>query len=482
MTADPDHADDPDPDEPGRPGRRDGDPELETSLTPEAVDPSAVELGGPEAVGTVATPPPSGLRHAVRAFRHRDYAIFWTGALFSNTGSWVQNLTVPFVLYEITESATWVGAATFAQFIPAMALGPLAGSIADRYDRRRILMVTQSLMALAALTLWASWALGLRNVWGILGLVALSGVVAGINIPSWQAFVNDMVPREDLLSAVTLNSLQFNAARAFGPAIAGILLYSFGPTWAFLVNGLSFVFVLVALLLVRTRPHRRASPLSGSFINQFARAVRYTRTQPGILVGMMSAVLVGFLGNPIQQFTVILAKDEFEVDELGLGMLNVALGLGAVLAAPIISGWDHVLTRSTIVRIALPMYGAAVITVGVAPNFAVALGALVVVGAGFLSVIATTNTAVQVIVADHVRGRVMAFRIMAFTGAYPIGALVQGAIADRIGTRATVAGAGTILVVVGLYLGTMRRSLLDRLDDPHDETIGAGFATPVQGG
>ncbi len=445
----------------------------------EIVEPTAEAMGGPAGQGAAVTPP-QGMRHAVRAFRHRDFAIFWTGALFSNTGSWVQNLTVPFVLYEITESATWVGAATFAQFIPAMLLGPLAGSIADRYDRRRILLVTQSLMAVAALALWAAWALGVRNVWAILGLVALSGVVAGINIPSWQAFVNDMVPREDLLSAVTLNSLQFNAARAFGPAIAGLLLYNFGPTWAFLVNGLSFVFVLVALLLVRTRPHRRASPLSGSFLHQFGRAVRYTRTQPGIIVGMMAAVLVGFLGNPIQQFTVILAKDEFMVDELGLGLLNVALGLGAVIAAPLISGWDNLLSRSTIVRIALPIYGASVVTVGLAPSFPVALGALVVVGAGFLAVIATTNTAVQVIVADHMRGRVMAFRIMAFTGAYPLGALVQGALADRIGTRPTVALAGSLMAGVGLYLALVRPSLLARLDDPHDETIGAGFSTPVQ--
>lgn len=438
-----------------------------------SVVPTSLEQGGPAGQGA-AVPPPQGMRHAVRAFRHRDFAIFWTGALASNTGSWVQNLTVPFVLYEITRSATWVGAATFAQFIPAMALGPLAGSIADRHDRRRVLLVTQSLMALAAFALWAAWALGVRNGFAILGLVMVSGVIAGINIPSWQSFVNDLVPKEDLLSAVTLNSLQFNAARAIGPAIAGFLLHSFGPSWAFLVNGLSFVFVLVALLLVRTRPPRRATPLTGSFWQQFARAVRYTRTQPGIVVGMLCAVLVGALGNPVQQFTVILAEDEFRVGELGLGFLNVALGLGAVLVAPIVSGWDEILSRATIVRIALPVYGAAVVAVALAPAYWVALVALVVVGAGFLAVISTTNTAVQVIVADRVRGRVMAFRIMAFTGAYPLGALVQGAIADVIGTRPTIAGAGTLLMAAGLYLGVLRRPLLARLDDPHDDSLPAG--------
>jgi hypothetical protein len=240
--------------------------------------------GGAPAAGAV---PAQGLRHAVRAFRHRDFAIFWTGALASNTGSWVQNLAVPYVLYQLTESAFWVGLATFTQFIPAMVLGPLAGSIADRYDRRKVLFVTQSLLALAAIALWGAWVGGVRDAWAILALVALSGVFAGINIPSWQSFVNDLVPRDDLLSAVTLNSLQFNAARAIGPGIAGILLATLGPGWAFFLNATSFVFVLGALALVRTRQEARSAPLTGGFLRQFRRAMRYTRQSAGILVGMV---------------------------------------------------------------------------------------------------------------------------------------------------------------------------------------------------
>ena len=175
----------------------------------------------------------------------------------------MQNLAVPYVLYEVTESAFWVGLATFTQFLPAMVLGPLAGSIADRFDRRRVLLVTQSLMAAAALALWAAWASGVRSAGWILALVTLAGIFGGINIPSWQAFINDLTPREDLLSAVTLNSLQFNAARALGPGIAGVLLATFGPSWAFLVNAVSFGFVLLALLLVRTRPAPLAVALTG---------------------------------------------------------------------------------------------------------------------------------------------------------------------------------------------------------------------------
>jgi MFS family permease len=432
-----------------------------------------LDPGGPGGRGAGA--PPRGLRHALRAFRHRDFAIFWSGALASNTGSWVQNLTVPYVLYQLTESAFWVGLATFTQFIPVMLLGPLAGSIADRFDRRRVLFATQSLMALAALALWGAWVGGVRNPGAILALVALSGLLAGINIPSWQSFVNDLVPREDLLSAVTLNSLQFNAARALGPGIAGIMLATLGPSWAFFLNAVSFVFVLGALRLVRTRQAARTSALSGGFLRQFRRAMRYTRGQPGILVGIVVAVLVASLGNPVFQFTVVFAAEVFEVGPLGLSLLNVALGLGAVLAAPIVSGWDAVLSRAVLVRWALLAYALALVGFAVAPGYVVGLIALVFVGGGFLAVISATNTSVQVIVADHMRGRVMALRIMAFTGAYPIGALVQGALADVVGPRATVAGAGILLLVAAVWLGA-RPALLATLDDPHDEVVGADGA------
>jgi MFS family permease len=415
--------------------------------------------------------PAQGLRHAARAFKHRDFAIFWTGALASNTGSWVQNLAVPYVLYQVTKSAFWVGLATFTQFLPVMLLGPLAGSIADRFDRRRVLLATQSLMAVGALALWAAWAGGVRSPIAILGIVAVSGLFAGVNIPSWQSFVNDLVPREDLLSAVTLNSLQFNAARALGPGIAGILLASLGPSWAFFLNGVSFLFVLAALLLVRNRQAARTTVLSGGFLRQFRRAMAYTRGQPGILIGMLVAVLVGGLGNPVFQFTVIFSAEVYRVGPIGLSLLNVSLGLGAVLAAPLVSGWDAVLSRANLVRWGLLAYGIAIVAFAAAPVYLVGLLALTVVGGGFLVVISATNTSVQVIVADHMRGRVMALRIMAFTGAYPLGALLQGSISDVIGPRQTVAGAGGILLLAALWLGS-RPALLHRLDDDHDESDG----------
>lgn len=422
--------------------------------------------------GASSPRPAQGLRHAVRAFKHRDFAVFWAGALASNSGTWVQNLTVPYVLYQLTSSAFLVGAATFMQFLPVMLLAPLAGSVADRFNRRRVLITTQSMMALSGLSLWLAWSLGVRSPVVILVIVATTGIFQGVNIPSWQAFVNDLVPREDLQSAVALNSLQFNAARALGPGAAGALLATLGPAWAFFINGVSFVFVVTALITVRTRQAPLANALTGGFLRQFRRAIIYTRRQPGIRIGIVIAVLVASLGNPIFQFTVIFAADIFVVGPIGLAFLNMALGLGAVAAAPLVSGWDNLLRRATLVRWALVAYGAAVMAFALAPVYAVGLVAMVVVGGGFLAVISTSNTSVQVIVADHMRGRVMALRIMSFTGAYPIGALLQGAISEIVGPRVTVATAGAVLLLAAIWLG-FRSGRLEHLDDPHDEALGA---------
>jgi MFS family permease len=405
----------------------------------------------------------------VRAFRNRDFAVFWSGALASNIGSWVQNMAVPYVLYEITQSAFWVGFATFAQFAPQMLLGPLGGSIADKADRRRVLMTTQALMAVTAFLLWAAWALGLHELPLILGLVTLSGVINGVNIPSWQAFVNDLLPMEDMISGITLNSLQFNASRAIGPAIAGVILATAGPGLAFLANGMSFVFVLVALALVRARPPRPPKTKRGGVLKRFAQAIRYTRRQRGISTGIIVAMLIGSLGNPVQSFTVVFAASEYHVGPIGLALLNVTLGVGAVGAFFAVSGWDHVATRGTMVRWALIVYGTAIVSFSLAPSIVLGMIALAFVGGGFLAVISITNTAVQVIVADHVRGRVMAFRVMAFSGSFPIGALIQGWVADQIGVRATICAAGTTLLLATWWL-SVDKTRLASLDDPHDET------------
>ena len=396
--------------------------------------------------------PRRGLRDAAQAFRHRNFALFWTGALLSNTGTWVQNVTVPFVVFQITGSAAWLGFAAFAQLFPAWLMGPLGGVIADRFPRRQVLLVSQSVMAVLALLEAAVWAAGVRSPVVIVGIVALSGFVAGLNIPSWQAFVSELVPRDALLNAVTLNSAQFNASRAFGPAIGGVVLAAFGPTWAFLINGLSYVAVLGALALIRLP--RIAPPPSGRprVFAEFANTIRYTRTKPGIVTCILVVLALGLFGSPVFTMLVVFADDVFHVDEGLYGVLGAALGFGAVLGTPVVAGWGSGLPRSRLIGGALVVYGAALLLFALAPAYWLAVLALLLAGAGYLAIASTLNTTIQLQVDESMRGKVLAFYLMGLTLTVPLGNLLQGWAVELVGPRATVAVASAVFLAAAAAL------------------------------
>lgn len=410
----------------------------------------------------------------MRAFANRDFRIFFLGALASNSGNWLQNIAVPYVLYDLTGRSLWVGLASFAQFIPAFALGPAGGSLADRADRRRVLLVCQGLMAVAALALWGAWSLEWREPWLILALTALTGVFSGLMVPSWQSFVPMLVDRADLPSAITLNSTQFNASRAFGPALAGVLLATSGPGLAFLLNGLSFVAVLAALWMVRPVRSGEVGAGDGEESTGFVAALDYLRARTGLVVSIVVAMLVAFFGNPVTQFTVVFAGEVYRAGPRVLGLLAAAVGIGAVLIAPFLSLWDSTVPRAAVVRLGLPAYALAVVGFGLAPVWPLGLLALLATGAGFLVVVATTNTAMQVIVAERMRGRVISARVMGFTLAFPLGSLLQGLLADVVGPRPTVVAFGLVLLAVSLWLASRPALLasLDAVDDTADRRPG----------
>jgi MFS family permease len=412
---------------------------------------------------------PQGLVHAFRAFRHRDFALFWCGALVSNVGAWLASLTIPYVVYQVTGSALLVGLVAVFQFVPFLLSGPWGGVLADRHDRRRILLITQTGLMLSAFLVWAVVAAGVREPLVIMGAVSLTGIFAGLNMPSWQAFVNDLVPREDLQSAVALNSFQFNASRALGPAIAGILIALVGPSWALLYNALSYTAVLLALALIRVRPVATASPDRTRVHAQLRTAVRYVRTQPGIAVSILVSFIVGVLVNPLFQLTVVFAGSVFDVGPVRLGLMNAAMGLGALLAIPFIAGWAQALSLARIVRVALFVLPFGIAGFALSPTWAIALVPLTVVGACFLALMSSCNTAMQLIVTPLLRGRVISVRIMIYTLATPIGSIIQGSLADSIGPRWTVLGAAALMLAASAALTLTRGRLqISRLDDPHD--------------
>jgi MFS family permease len=393
----------------------------------------------------------------------------WLGALVSNTGSWFQNLAVPYVLFLLTHSALWVGLATAAQFLPAVVGGPLGGHLADNRDRRSLLIGLVGGMTVAALALTAAWASGLRSGPLVLLLASAVSLFWGIQMPVWQAFVNDLVPREDLVSAVSLNSLQFNVARALGPALAGAVLAGGGPSVAFGVNAASFVAVILALSLVRTRstPVRAHVP----FVAGLVEAVRYVPTQPGIAVVVGLAVVLGGVGAPVFAFTVVVATLVLSAGPLGLGLLNTALGVGAVLAVPlVVRAKSHGgLGRS--IRLGILCQAAGFLAFAVAPTLGVATVALLPLGLGFLLSNSAGQTGLQLIVAARLRGRVMAVRLVVYVVATTAGALAQGWLSDQIGPRATLALGGVVLLAVGAFLLAPPGSrLIGRIDDPEDRS------------
>jgi MFS family permease len=406
------------------------------------------------------------LGDAALALRYRDFRLFWGAALVSNTGSWIQAVAIPYVLFRLTGNAAWVGFGSFAQFLPMVLLGPLAGSLADRFSRRRILLWTQAALAVIALTLAAAWSAGARSPALFTALVAGAGVAAGINIPSWQAFVSELVPRSALLNAVTLNSAQFNGARAFGPALGGVVLAELGPGWAFLLNAVSFSVVIGALLLIR-RPDEPApiAPTSADrpgVLRDFGATVRYTRRYPGMWVCVLGVVTVGLLGGPLLQLVVVFADDVFHVGDRAYGFLSASLGVGAILGTPFVAG-RGAMRRGRATEVVLLSYGAAIVLFALAPAYWVAVVAMLIAGASYLTFASTFNTTMQLQVDDEMRGRALAFYLMGLTASMPVGALLQGWLVEVVGPRPTVAGAGVLLVAVTLVLRAQRR--FDRMDD-----------------
>ncbi len=414
-----------------------------------------------------AQPPASGVRHGFRAFQHRDFRRFWVGALVSNSGTWLQNITLPVVLLEITGQAFWTGIATFAAIFPSMLLGPLAGNLADRFERRKLLIFGQTGAALAAMALWLVWIYGVREPALIVAVASFTGIFGAFTIPAWQSFIPLLVPIEDLPSAISMNSLQFNAARGIGPALGGLILAFAGASWAFLGNSLSYGAVVVALLLVRP-PQTRQITVQRKVGRGFVEAVRYIRTQPGIGVGIGLAAVVAFLGFPLLNFAAVFVQQVYEVDRGYVGLLGGLLGAGAVTAVPVVSGMFGDLRRADVISMAVPFYGVAIIVFGSSTGVLQGAVGLLLAGAGFMMIVVTSNTAVQSIVNEQIRGRVMAIRIMTFTGSFPLGALLQTRLSDAISPRVVVSGAGTIVLSIGLILALTQRRRLAHLDDPTD--------------
>jgi MFS family permease len=421
---------------------REGQDEAMAASTDDgALDHAATAATGDGALDDAAAP--TGVRHAFASLRHRDFALFWSAGLVSNTGSWMQNITVPYVLYHLTNSTTWLGLSAFASFCPSLLMGPLAGTLADRYSRRAILIITQTMLMLIAFSLWAFWVSGHATPYIILGHLLLSGFTSGINISSWQSFFPLLVPDGDMLNAVRLNSMQFTGARAFGPAIGGLVLARFGPATAFMFNAVTFLLVIGALTAVRPRvttPAGRDRPV----LEQFREGLAYVRRRRALTLAVTTIAVTSLCGSAVVQLAPAIARVEFHVGKAAYGLLVAMFGTGALIGALIQSFYGDRVRRSRMAVGGLVGFSVGVILLGSAPSYPLGLACLLLMGVCYLLLSVSLNTAIQVRVAEAYRGRVLSIYLMGLMAGVPFGALIEGRSAQLVGLRAVVIGAGAV--------------------------------------
>jgi MFS family permease len=404
--------------------------------------------------------------------RDRDFAIFFAAALVSNSGSWMQAIATPYVLYQLTHSTTWLGVGAFMAFFPAVCVGPLAGSLADRYPRKTILFCTQTGMMVVAFSLWAVWEAGAATPEIIVALLFFSGIASGLNISAWQAFVPQLVVRDDLLAAVRLNSMQFVAARAFGPALAGLVLQVYGAGTAFFLNGVSFVLVLGALLLI----HPRVVAFdvdAGRIMEHFREAVAYVRDRAGIYLSVLTITVLSFLGSSVQQLAPAFADDVFGVGKSGYGFLISAFGIGAIVGSLIVAFWADRYLRSRVTVIGLLLFAAGELVFAATHTYAVGIAGMVIQGAAYLLVATALNTSLQARVDEAHRGRAVSIYLMGLLAGVPLGALLEGKLAGVIGLQATVVAAALALVACSIA-GMVRFQGFRPLDEALEDETGRG--------
>lgn len=374
-----------------------------------------------------------------------NYRIWFAAALVANVGTWMQRVAQDWlVLTQLTEnSGTAVGFVTGLQFLPVIFLSPYAGLLADRVDRRKLLMTTQGLMGLLALLLGVFTLTGIVELWHVYLFAFLLGCVAAVDNPARQVFVSEMVPAERLPNAVGLNSASFNAARLVGPGAAGFLIAAVGTGWAFVLNGISFAATIWAMSLMRKRELHK-TPRATRSRGQIREGIRYVRHRSDIIVIMVIACVVSTFGLNFQLTSALMATEVFGKNADGYGMLGSILAIGSLSGALIAA--RRVRPRVRLVIGAGFMFGIAVGVMALMPTYELYALASIPVGFFSLTMMTAANATIQMSVEPEMRGRVMALYLVVFVGATPVGAPVVGWIAETYGARWGV-GIGAITAI-----------------------------------
>ena len=412
------------------------------------------------------------LPQVIRALENPNFRLFWSGNFLSNIGTWMQNVAQGWFVLVLTNSAFWLGVIGFAGSIPFLFVSLFGGVIADRADKRRLLMVTQSVMMVLAFLLAGvaffhgkhyAWVrlLHLNSVWWVAAIAFLNGVAMSMNAPSYQAMVPRLVPREDLTNALALNSAQFNMSRIVGPSLGGYAMALVGVAGNFFLNGLSFLAVLWALARIRypeEKPARHESvwcSLRGGFV--------YLRGERQMLVLMWMTMVVSFLGIPYITFIPYFAKDQLHAGETGLGWLLACSGLGAVLGAVTVAAAGVIRRRGLLLTACGVGFFLSIIGFSFSHLFALSECLAFCEGASGILMISCFNVSIQHLSSDEMRGRIMSIYTTSFLGLPPLGALLTGELSRHIATgHALAIMAGTAaLIFLAIYAGSPALRELD---------------------
>lgn len=393
-------------------------------------------------------------RFRLRTFsslRHADYRYLWTGTLFMSAGQWIQQVTLGWLLYDLTGSSVLLGMLNGIRALPFLVASPIAGVAADRMDRRRLILTTQYILIITAVSMGLLVASGYLMVWHLFAFTVITGVTWAFVDPVRQSLVPALVPREDLANAVALNSAAFNLTKVIGPSLGGALIVFSGAAGNFFVQSAAYVGVLISVYRMTIPPTPPEARRSSALAN-LKEGLVYVWSNPAVFALMTAALVPRIFAVPYQTLMPVFQKDVLKVGPEGLGILLAAPGLGAMLAGLMLATLaNRVRRQGVLMLVSLVALGIFLNLFSWTRSFPLALLSLVAVGGCQVFYMATTNTMLQVIVPDHLRGRVMSIYALD-RGLMPVGAFMAGVSAHLVGAPATVGGMGLLVILLALLV------------------------------
>jgi MFS family permease len=416
----------------------------------------------------------------LRPFRHRGYAVLWTGSFVSNIGTWMETVAVGVFVTQTTGQAAWTGTVAALTYVPTVLLGPIGGALADRFDRRRFLVGVILFQTLLAATLTALAATDSLSLAAVAVIVLLAGCAFAVYMPTFAAITPDLVPAEDLLGAMSLGAAQYNLGRVVGPALAGLVIAAGGLAWAFGLNTLSFGAVLVALALIKIPPLRRAGEARPRLLANIAAGARAARADVGIRTALLLLLATTFLVSPFIGLVPAVAIKVFAAGASGTSALVTAQGIGAVLSALAATPLAARLGRRRLLVAALLAVGPAAAVYGLAPRFALAVAAIGLLGFVYLAVLSGTSTVCQSRAPRELRARIASLFMLAVGGGHALGLVLQGWLGDRLGLPLVTAVTGMALLAIVLAVRLLRPDWVLAMDAPAEEHPAVPVAGPPE--